>query len=108
LPQAPVLPVAYANVNGALVANNHPDIQPDAVEIYHAIQNIPNVVVVIIHIKNMLRMCSQCAACLRDFTQSYFVTAANNSVSLGNGDAGQVRFIFVIGSGQGDAIEIYQ
>jgi hypothetical protein len=118
LPQAPALPVAYAN---ALVRNeeadrgttlymlpNHPNIQPDAVEIYNAIQNTPNVVAVIVHIKNMLRMCNQCAACLRDFTQQYSVIAGNNAVDLGDRYAGQVRFIFVVGSGRGGAIEIYQ
>jgi hypothetical protein len=116
LPRAPALPAAYVNMTGqvphgaipfTLVGANHPDIQPDAVEIYNAIQNTNNVVAVIVHIKNMLRMCSQCAARLRDFTQQYPV-ANGPIVGLGDGNAGQIRFVFVVGSGQGGAIEIYQ
>jgi hypothetical protein len=108
LPPAPALPAAY----GVGILANHPDIQPDAVEICNAIQSIrpqnnQSVVAVIVHIKNILRMCSQCAACLRNFTQLYLVANGNGAV-LGDGSAGQVRFVFVVGSGRGGAIEIYQ
>jgi hypothetical protein len=105
LPQAPALPVAYANVNGALV--NHPNVQPDAVEIYNAIQNTPHVVAVIIHIKNMERMCSVCAQHWDNFVMQYLVTSGNGTF-IGDWQGGQVRFIFVVGSGNGGAIEIYQ
>lgn len=108
LPGAPALPASYqALLGNVLGGGNHPLIQPDAVEIYNAIQTTPNVVAVIIHIKNILRMCSNCASLWQHFTQLYFVVAGNG-VDLGDRSGGQVRFIFVIGSGNGGAIEIYQ
>jgi hypothetical protein len=109
LPPAPALPVAYSTIPGnTLAAANHPNIQPDAVEIYNAIQAIPNVVAVIIHIRNVLRMCSTCAGQWSLFAQTYPVIAGNIATPLGDMLGNQVRFVFMVGSGNGGAIEIYQ
>jgi hypothetical protein len=116
LPQAPALPVAYVNAvvnlgNQQIIPYmlpNHPDIQPDAVEIYHAIQNTPNVVAVIIHIRNILRMCKTCANRWADFAQGYPVIAGGQATPLGlTAEGNRVRFIFMVGSGKSGAIEIY-
>jgi hypothetical protein len=105
--QAPALPAAYSNVRGATLAN-HPNIQPDAVEIYNAIQNTPDVVAVIIHIRNILRMCKTCADRWAEFAQGYSVDARAPATPLGDARGGRVRFVFMVGSGNGGAIEIYQ
>jgi hypothetical protein len=96
--------------NGHMLAPavNHPNVQPDAVEIYNAIQSIPNVVAVIIHIRNILRMCQVCARRWEFFTQIYSAVAGNPPTPLGDARGNQIRFIFMVGSGNGGAIEIGQ
>jgi hypothetical protein len=66
------------------------------------------VVAVIIHIRNILRMCDTCARQWAKFAQRYSVVAGNQATPLGDGRGGQVRFIFMVGSGKSGAIEIYQ
>ena len=83
LPVVPALPVSYSSAQGNTLGGNHPHIQPDATEIFNAIQTTPNVTAVIIHIKNILRMCSNCASLWQHFTQLYFVAAGNGVEGIG-------------------------